>query len=321
MSTTMISARTILARTILTMTAAACLTTAAAAQDAPYPASMQRDVVRRWLADRTGLPPAAPTVFGAESVVVILSDTPDAAVRTMHKVVFHEEATQPGYAQRMGGRSIVGQMDIDCRAGAVRLSTLSIYSGANRQGPEVIKMGPRPDWRPPVADRVLSRVMIGVCGTSRTAPVVADAAKLPPRPLASPPPPSTALALKPSVSAARPVPARVAQAQPPALPPTPQPPPTVKPAVAVKPPAAQVDTGAMVQIAAAGSNAGASQEWDKAAKAAPAEFAGKSKQIAKATVNGAEVYRGLVAGFASKADAASFCDRLKAKGRACFLRR
>ena len=36
---------------------------------------------------------------------------------------------------------------------------------------------------------------------------------------------------------------------------------------------------------------------------------------------GAEVYRSLVAGFASKAEAASFCDKLKAKGRACFLRK
>ena len=76
----------------------------------------------------------------------------------------------------------------------------------------------------------------------------------------------------------------------------------------------------MAQIGAVSSEAVATAEWDRAAKAFPAAFSGRSKAVAKITANGAELYRVLVGGFGSKAEAQSFCSTLQAKGRACFVR-
>jgi cell division protein FtsN len=44
-----------------------------------------------------------------------------------------------------------------------------------------------------------------------------------------------------------------------------------------------------------------------------------STRVEPATVRGRPVYRGMVAGFASRAEAAAFCETLKSAGQACLL--
>jgi SPOR domain len=74
----------------------------------------------------------------------------------------------------------------------------------------------------------------------------------------------------------------------------------------------------VVQIAAPSTEAAATAEWDKRAKASPDLFGAAEKIIVKADVNGRTVYRLRVGSFATPADAEAFCTAFKAKGGACF---
>jgi hypothetical protein len=54
--------------------------------------------------------------------------------------------------------------------------------------------------------------------------------------------------------------------------------------------------------------------------AAPGLGAGKGKSVEKIERNGGTLYRTAVTGFATKADAQAFCERLQAAGKSCFVR-
>jgi len=288
-----------------------------------FPVSMQRDVVSRWIAGSTNLPRNAALVFGPDGVVAILSNETKPGENGIRKVSFREEATQANYVTRMGGRSIAGVTDIDCRARAVKLASLTIYAGSNLQGREISHMGQRTDWRVPTPDRVLSRVVNGACGAGR--PTVVAAAADTSRPAAGglkpaiEAPPALRPSLSPSVRP-EPAPKPAAKAAPVAAPK-----PDAPKREASKPSNARGDNGAeggvLVQVGAVGSQAAGGQEWDRIARQNAEAFKGRSRQIAKASVNGATVYRVLVGGFSSRTEAESFCRTLQAAGRACFIRR
>lgn len=91
--------------------------------------------------------------------------------------------------------------------------------------------------------------------------------------------------------------------------------------VAKATPAAPAQAGAsMVQIGAFSSQALADQQWSQVAGAFPADMVGKSKRTEQVQVNGTTMYRGLIAGFSSRAEADAFCRKMKAQGRDCFAR-
>jgi cytoskeletal protein RodZ len=94
------------------------------------------------------------------------------------------------------------------------------------------------------------------------------------------------------------------------------------PAPAAAPaPASNVSHGAAVAQFGAFSSADlAASEWAKLAKAYPAEMAGKGKLVGSVEVNGKTLYRGSVSGFATRADAVAFCEKLKADNKACIVK-
>lgn len=112
-------------------------------------------------------------------------------------------------------------------------------------------------------------------------------------------------ALKPTLPAATPAPK-------PAPPPAEKAPPPPEPKAAAG--------GAAVQIGAVSSTALADRAWNEAVAAAPGLAAGKGKSVERIERNGGVLYRTAVTGFGSRADAQAFCDRLKAAGKACFVR-
>jgi hypothetical protein len=77
---------------------------------------------------------------------------------------------------------------------------------------------------------------------------------------------------------------------------------------------------AAVQIGAVSSTALADKAWSEAVGLAPGLAVGKGKGVEKIDKDGHVLYRTAVTGFASKADAAAFCARLKAAGKACFVK-
>jgi hypothetical protein len=122
-----------------------------------------------------------------------------------------------------------------------------------------------------------------------------------------------------------PRPARIAEAKPTSIDKLLEPKPAAKAkaeaAPAAKPaPAAAAHGAASVQIGAVSSPAIADKAWREAVAAAPGLAAGKGKGVEKIEKDGHVLYRTAVTGFASKADAAAFCGKLRAAGKACFVK-
>lgn len=106
----------------------------------------------------------------------------------------------------------------------------------------------------------------------------------------------------------------------PALPPTQAPAAKAPPPAASPTPAAATGGGAAVQIGAVSSTELADKTWREAVAVAPNLASGKGKGIERIEKNGQVLYRTAVTGFASRADAAAFCAKLKAAGKACFVK-
>jgi hypothetical protein len=94
----------------------------------------------------------------------------------------------------------------------------------------------------------------------------------------------------------------------------------VKPAKAEPAPVASAGGAASVQIGAFSSQALADKGWNDAAGVAPGAAAGKGKSVEKVERDGHTLFRTQVTGFASRADATAFCGKLKAAGKACFVK-
>jgi hypothetical protein len=154
-----------------------------------------------------------------------------------------------------------------------------------------------------------------VLAPAPTAPIPAPA----PLPAAPPAPkPAPLAAAPPAAKAPPPAPKPVAVASKPA-PPKPAPPKTIDAALAAAP--KTTATGAaVVQIGAFSSKALADKGWTDAAAIAPGAAAGKGKDVQKIDKDGSTLYRTAVTGFAGKAQATAFCDKLKAAGKSCFVR-
>ncbi|HEY8617368.1 SPOR domain-containing protein [Phenylobacterium sp.] len=139
--------------------------------------------------------------------------------------------------------------------------------------------------------------------------VVAPPAAAPTQPVttASPLRPALPAAQAPAPKAAQPAPA------------APAPAPKAAPAPAPTPKAAAAG-GAAVQIGAVSSQALADKAWNEAVAAAPGLGAGKGKSVERIERDGSVLFRTAVTGFADRAQAVAFCNRLKAAGKSCFVR-
>ena len=78
--------------------------------------------------------------------------------------------------------------------------------------------------------------------------------------------------------------------------------------------------GGWVQIGAFSSSALAEKGWSDVAALAPAAMSGKGRRVEALSRDGKTLYRAYVTGFASRDSAEAFCDRLKAAGKACFVK-
>lgn len=134
-----------------------------------------------------------------------------------------------------------------------------------------------------------------------------------PKPAAPPPAKAEAPAPKPA-----PVKPASEKATPTPAPKVAAPAPT--PAKATPAPAAKATGGAVVQIGAVSSQALADKAWSDAAAVAPGQAAGKGKNVEKVDKDGKTLFRVQVTGFADRAAATAFCDKLKAAGKACFVK-
>ena len=206
---------------------------------------------------------------------------------------------------------------------------LEIYRSESGQPPQMVpQQGPqftpgpeqpaaRAAGGPPV---VVKPAPAGPAPTATSLPPAQPAAPAL-RPAQNPPPAPVAAApaLKPAPPAPAPKPApKPTVAATIAAPPAPKPAEKAKPAPA-QPPAARAGVAA-VQIGAVSSPALADKTWNDAVAVAPGLAAGKGKGVEKVERDGKTLYRTAVTGFASRDAAQAFCGKLKAAGKACFVK-
>lgn len=204
---------------------------------------------------------------------------------------------------------------------------LQIYRAEAGQPPQPVEA--RPQFTAPPEQPAPRPQTQAATPTPAATPAPAAA---PTTPIASAPAPVLRAAQEAPPPAA--APARLAEAKPKAT--TAEKPPAAKPPRerAAKPaagkPAAKAEKaeaptpagkgGAAVQIGAVGSPQLADRTWNEAVAAAPGLAAGKGKGVEPVEKGGKTLYRTSVTGFASRAQAQAFCARLKAAGKACFVK-
>lgn len=115
------------------------------------------------------------------------------------------------------------------------------------------------------------------------------------------------------------------QSQPqPAARPEPAPAPVARPVVEPAPARAATPppptSNAQVQIGAFSSTSTADDGWNEVASLLPGQMAGKTKRVEPVTTDGRTLYRAAVGGFTSRQEAMAFCEALKSRSRACFVR-
>ena len=127
-----------------------------------------------------------------------------------------------------------------------------------------------------------------------------------PRALGTPPSPPSAVASAP--------PAAIAEAPAPQSKPAP-----ARPAATAKATPAPAGRGAAVQLAALASEEQARAEWERLEHKMPSLLGGRKPEVSRIEHDGKTFWRLRTGGFASAADATSFCEKIKAKGAGCAV--
>lgn len=188
-----------------------------------------------------------------------------------------------------------------------------IFSG--NSGGTVDKLAPPPEVpdpqalrapTPPAPARVATRAAPATLPAPRPRAAVGQAAAS----AASPSAPSANTSRAPAVTASRAVATPISQAA--AQIPARQP--------AAQPAVQQASGGSnQVQLAALSSESAAKLEWHYLTRRIPGLMAGRQPMFSTRTIGGHVFWQVRTGGFASRADAAKFCQQVRAQGQACYL--
>nr|MEA2799042.1 hypothetical protein [Phenylobacterium sp.] len=200
---------------------------------------------------------------------------------------------------------------------------LQIYKGdqAYSPGQRTVHFAPPPETpeaRPQPGAPAVVVTPMAPAAPATPAPTLRPSIPAQPLPAPTPAPAVTPPPAKPAPRVEAPAPKAAPAAK--APPPAPAKPAAAKPAPAAPAPAAKATGVAAVQIGAFSSQSLADKGWSDAAAIAPGPAAGKGKSVEKVEKDGHTLFRTQVTGFSSRADASAFCGKLKAAGKACFVK-
>ena len=116
----------------------------------PFPAGPGEAATMLWLKQHTSLGVGRHVVFGPDNVVVVTADEPG-ATPALHEVAFRQEATRIDFVGRTGGRSLKGDGEVDCTAGAFRPGVTELYAGSDLKGPLIQRVAPAAEAQRPAA--------------------------------------------------------------------------------------------------------------------------------------------------------------------------
>jgi cell division septation protein DedD len=272
---------------------------------ATYPASRSLADISSWLRTDTPLLASQVVDIGPSAVTAITASAPLGQPRGFTAQVSAETLDPTIGAQDMVLSWSI-PVEVDCDRRVVRLGAMTGYPVRDlHTSPRVVR-DPDPDWVGPSPIAPLGAVMRALCDRDFKRPLLGGpfrqtAAAKPPKAVAKAPEPTSAPTPEPVVAS------------------TPKPQPTPKPAAAPK--AGPAVAGLAVQVGASPSQPDAKGLMGKVQKKFAADLGGLSTDVVSAQVDGKTVYRAVITGFHVSSEARALCEKLKAGGQACFVRR
>lgn len=279
--------------------AAVWLASAPPAAGQVFPASLDRSGLLAWLAHDTDIRPEHVVAVTPQALTAIVSSFPAGGGRGPRLVIRAEALSAETYG-RTGALSWHVSLNADCQNRKVMLGETTGYPERNLLGERRVLRPAESVWRTPQGGTALENAWRAACEAKFVGPLADEPA---PRRTESP-----AVARRNRTPAAM-----VAEAAPP--PPPLRPPPAV-PRAAAPVADARASAGVAVQVGAAASEAQA----QALLTALGPQIGRRQSWTEAATVDGRVWRRALVGGFASPAEAADLCARLRSSGRACFVR-
>lgn len=264
----------------------------AAAQPAEisYPPSRAAGDIAAWLRRDTPISPSQVVDIGPSAVTAVVSAAATADPRGF-RVIVNSEALNPEIESRDGIASWSLPAQVDCDRRAVRLGVMTGFSSRDLRTDAKVLRPADSAFVTPTPSAPLGAVIRALCDRDFHRPLVAGRLK----------------AAAKAPQAAKPAKTVVAP---------------IEPQPAAAPKARTVAAASLsVQVGASSSQADAKRLLARLKKAAGGLVSGLSTDVVAAQVGGKTVYRALISGFAAPADAARLCERLKASGHGCFVRR
>lgn len=284
----------------------------ALAQDVSYPPSRALGDIAAWLQRDTPILPSQVVDVSPSAVTAVTAAQPTGQPRGFLANIV-SEAVDPQILSHEDVASWSIPVEVDCDRRIVRLGIMTGFHTRDlRTDPRTVRDADE-TWVNPVPSAPLGAVTRALCDREFRRPfegrLKVAAAKLAPRKAVSasasaPPAPAADTPLAPALRST------LAPASPTAAKP--------KATAAAAAPAAG---GAAVQIGASPDAKDAQGLLARLKTKFAADVGDHATEVVTAEVDGKTVHRALITGFASAAEASSLCEKLKAGGQACFVRR
>lgn len=247
----------------------------------PYPDANDPVALGRWFGQTTHLP--------AKSILAITDNAifaafPQHTSGAFWTVDVRLESITPQSTAKLGGRSIRLRLNVRCDTNTVRLNFLDAYPGADLTGAPTHRAPPN-DWALPKPNSYVADAVRLACDKTFQGPFAAIAARAPAPKAPVKPEPATASGDHAPALRAR----------------------------------APLGGGYTVQIGAYSTERMAEEAWRTLKAAMPDKTEGLSNTTPRVEVGGHTFYRAMVQGFPSSAAASTFCQSLRASGRACMV--
>lgn len=260
-----------------------------------YPAALTREDLSAWLRQSTAIAPEQVVAVSISAATAIVARTPSPNGGT--DVRLRAVALTPQAAARSGVQAWEMQLEVDCRTGQVRVGATTGYAARTASGDGISLAPADAAWRRPKPNTTIEASWRAVCDANFVPPLIAPSRRV-----------AGAEPVKPVVTPAVAVIARNAGAEAPATTPPARPAPAAR-------------TGhAAVQVVSSPLEAETRQRLASLQRRYGEALQGVEARVEPAQVRGRTVYRGVVAGFASRSDARAFCETLKQGGQDCLAR-
>lgn len=276
---------------------------------ATYPASRSLADIASWLRTETPLVASQVVDIGPSAVTAITASAPLGQPRG-----FTAQVSAETLDPTIGAQDLVLSwsipVEVDCDRRVVRLGAMTGYPARDLHSSPRVVRDADPDWVGPSPIAPLGAVMRALCDRDFKRPLIGGAFR---QAAAGKPPKMAATKAPEPASAPAPEPAVVAAAPTPKAPPAAKPVPVAKPGPAV--------AGLAVQVGASPSQPDAKGIIGKVQRKFAGDLSGVSTDVVSAEVDGKTVYRAVITGFHAASEATALCEKLKAGGQACFVRR